>query len=118
MTSFFFKKKGIFMIEITKINMGPNARRLGQIHVKYFDIILKLEVCLYKDEKLWVRMPEIWINASTRKRYTYFDNPDKSQEFQNQVLSQFIEKTGLNLESAIEMRKSGMKKRDKITQNT
>jgi len=96
------------MIEITHIERFADKLKLASLHVKYHNLTIQCDVCLYKNVRLWVRMPEYWMVGNVKKRLVFWENKNDSNDFQNEVIKQFTEKTGLTLEKAIEIKNNIM----------
>lgn len=93
------------MIDIVKIEMKATSTRLGIVFVKYYDAVISCDICIYKDKNLWIRMPEIWLSKNVKRAFVFWEEKEKSDEFQNKVLKKVFDMIGLTLEKAIEMRK-------------
>jgi hypothetical protein len=94
------------MIEVVEVNMHSYGSRLGVVKVKYYDLVLICDLCLYRKEKLWIRMPEMWTANATKKRFVFWEDKEKSDEFQQTVLLKVKEMVGLTLEDAVELKQS------------
>ena len=57
------------MIEVVKAKLSPNETRIAEAHIKYFGLTLICDICLYKNESLWIRMPELWVTPESKKRF-------------------------------------------------
>lgn len=99
------------MIDVKSAEIAPNKFRIGYVIVMYHDLRLRCEICLYKDIKLWIRMPEIWLNDAIKKRYVFWDETEKSDEFQKIILKKVFDLIGLTVESAIKIRNEYQEKR-------
>ncbi len=100
------------MIDVKKIEIRPSSYRLGIVVIKYYDLVISCDLCVYKKEKLWLRMPEIWLSETDKKRFVWWEENSFSEEFQNIVLKKVFDMVGLTLEKAIEMRKDFFAKRN------
>ncbi len=103
------------MIDVVKIIEKPTTTRLGIVHVKYYELVLCCEYCIYKEEKLWIRMPEVWLTTEVKKSYVYWMEKDKSAEFQMCVLKKLFDMINLTLDSAKKIRADFFKKRKQVT---
>lgn len=107
------------MIEISDVVFHVNRMRLGHLKVKYYDLTIKCDLCLYKNQKLWVRMPEIWI-GNHKHNFIYWESKEKSRESQDIILNKVFDLTGFTLEKAIKLKNEWTaikKKADKNKQN-
>lgn len=104
------------MIQVVKVQIGVNLFRIGTVDVKYYDLIIVCDLCLYKNSHLWVRTPEIWLTKDLKKRFIYFEDRIKSDEFQRFCLDGALEISGLTLQKGIELRREFFKKTKKVTQ--
>ncbi len=103
----------MIMIDIVEVKIRPSTSRLGIVIVKYYNLVLSCDLCLYKAEKLWIRMPEIWLQNSEKKRIVWWEEKNFSDDFQNLVLKKVFDMVGLTLENAIELRKDFFAKKIK-----
>lgn len=99
------------MIDVKSAEIAPNKLRIGFVIVTYYDLRLRCEICLYKDIRLWIRMPEIWLNDSVKKQYVFWDDNEKSDEFQKIILSKVFDLLGLSVEKAVAIKKEHNEKR-------
>lgn len=93
------------MIEVFNINLSPDWNRLGTLCVRYYDLAFCCQICVYKYEKLYIRMPEIWVNRETKKQFMWWPTKDESVKFQEMVLKKVFDMVGLTLETAVQMKK-------------
>jgi len=101
------------MIDVVKVEIRPSSFRLGIVIVSYYDLVLSCDLCIYKEEKLWIRMPEMWINHNEKKKFVWWQEKNFSDDFQNLVLKKVFDMVGLTLEQAIELRKDFFAKKIK-----
>lgn len=101
------------MITIENIDIRPNKLRLATMLIKYYDILIKCDLVLFRKEKLWVRMPEVWITKEHKMRFVEWESKNKSDEFQESLLNKVFEMVGLDLEKAIELSQEFKKKKKK-----
>lgn len=111
----FFEIQDAFMIEIMKIEMKPTLTRLGLVFVKYYGLVISCDICIYKKEKLWIRMPEVWLTEDVKRGFAFWLDKEESNQFQITVLKKVFDMIGLTLEKAIDMRKQFFKERNKMT---
>lgn len=105
------------MIEVLRVDICPTAFRIGSVLVKYYEALICCDLCLYKDDNFWIRMPEIWVNKTTKRQFVFWESKDKSDEFQKEVLKKVFDMIPLTLEGAIQMRKDFFAKRKEMTLN-
>ena len=85
--------------EILDFISAPTKGRLGQIIVKYHDLVMKCDLVFFiKEQKAWIRMPEIWLNPTTKLAYCYWPNREISDNFQKLILNKLFEKYSLDAE--------------------
>lgn len=96
------------MIEVVGIFRKANERKLASLTVKYHDLMIKCDLCLFNEEKLWVRMPEVWMKKQQKQQFVFWPGKDLSDEFQKEVIKQVMEKTGLTMSKAIEIKRGIM----------
>ncbi len=101
------------MIEVIQVQMKPEMNRIGIVLVKYYDLVLYCDFCLYKGVNLWVRMPELWLERDLKQHFVMWPEKKDSDEFQKIVLQQIIQKTGMTVEKAREMRQDVWRKNKK-----
>ncbi len=90
------------MIDVEMFKISLNAGRIAAIHVRYHDCLLMCDLCLYKREKLWIRMPERWTGVH-KIRYIYWDSKEISDKFQNRVLEIIRDKYKFDLPDAVKL---------------
>lgn len=103
------------MLEVLNVEIKVNQCRLGNVYVRYHDLLIACEVCLYKEEKLWIRMPEVWITKEQKKPYVRWVDKKNSDKFQELILSKVFDMVGLTLEDAIKMKNEFNSKRKSLT---
>lgn len=103
------------MIKLLKVVLKPKKHRLGLLYIKYYNLTIRCDLCLYKNEKLWVRMPEKWTNPENKKKFVFWENKDDSNAFQQIVLDQLHKKSKFNLQEAIELRKKFLEQKNDDT---
>lgn len=103
------------MIEVVNVNIQACAFRMGCVLVKYHELLICCDLCLYKDQNFWIRMPETWVSNKTKRQFVFWDNLEKSDDFQKEVLKKVFDVIPLTLESAIKMRKDFFAEKKKMT---
>jgi len=106
------------MLSIHKIHKAQSPLRLALVKVRYYDLIISCDLCLYKREKLWIRMPEIWVTETKKKRFCWWPTPEISGGFQDLILTLVMKEMDLTLEKAIEMNKNFKLNKKKTRQKT
>lgn len=97
------------MIEVLKYAFKPSPTRIGYVHVKFHGMVIKCDLCLWKYEKIWLRMPEVW-QGDKKKRFMYWQTQEESDMFQEDVLTKLKRLSDLSLEKAIELKNIYVKK--------
>jgi UV DNA damage repair endonuclease len=103
------------MYEVLKADLRPNTRRIASVLVKYYDLVMNCDICIYKNEKLWVRMPEVWMTPDLKVRFAYWDGKEKSEEFQDYVLKKVFDMIGLDIEMAVKLKTEAFAKKKRMT---
>lgn len=94
------------MLKINKIEPWQNSNRLALVKVAYYDLIISCDLCLFKNEKLWIRMPEMWVTPDKKKKFCWWPTTEISDGFQGLILNLVCKEMDLTLEKAIEMKKN------------
>ena len=102
------------MIQIVNFKEMPTRTRLAIVMVRYFDIIIRCDLCIYKDEHLWVRMPEEW-KGDTKYQYVFWEDKKRSDDFQQEVLTKIYENFGYDVAKAMDVREQLRKQRKEST---
>ncbi len=105
------------MIEVLKIDMKTTKTRLGVVYIKYYNLVVCCDICIYKNENLWLRMPEIWLTPTIKRSFVFWESKQDSKDFQKDVLNKLFDMVGLTLESAMQMRAAFFAKRKEMTNN-
>lgn len=105
------------MIEVLKVDMRTNGVRIGSVMLKYYQAIICCDLCLYKNQNFWIRMPEIWVTKTTKRQFVFWETRELSDAFQKEVLKKVFDVVPLTVEKAIEMRKDFFATRKKMTLN-
>jgi hypothetical protein len=104
------------MIEVLNYEIKPTPMRLGWINVRYHDILIRCSICVFKDEKLFVRMPEMFLKER-KMQFVSWISRKHSNAFQNQMLEYLKEKEGLDLAKAVILKAQGQEKKKKDDNN-
>lgn len=103
------------MYEVLKANLKPNTRRIASVLIKYYDLVMNCDICLYKNEKLWVRMPEVWMTPELKVKFAYWDGKEKSDQFQDYVLKKVFDMLGLDVAMAQKLKAEAYGKKKRMT---
>ena len=87
-------------LHVIEARLAVNSFRIAEVLVRHHSLGLYLDVCLYKEEKLLVSIPEIWIHKKQKKVWVWFNKTDYD-ECQRIVLNKVFDMLGLDLETAI-----------------
>jgi|SRR5690606_5172597 len=106
-------------MEIELINFQKKILRnkLGILLIKYGDLHIKCDLVYSPTyEKIWIRMPEVWLTPSYKLHYCCWSTKKKSDEFQKEVLKKLIAKYSLDFPEVKKMHEEGMElqKRKKL----
>jgi hypothetical protein len=104
------------MTEVLLVEVKPSAFRIGTVFLRYYDLSMSCDICLFKNERLWIRLPEMWISQTKKISFVRWIDKGHSDNFQKLILSKVFDMVGLTLESAIEMKDEFFRKRKKLTQ--
>jgi len=102
------------MFELVKVVPMPSRNRLGALHIRYHDMLIMCDLCLYKFEKLYIRLPERWFQDGTKVNFLYMLGEKVNQELQETIIEKIKLTTGLTLERAIEIKKSLFSKKKRV----
>ena len=95
-------------IEVLEFKKKVTAERLGILTIRYYNIVMKCDLVLYRNERLWIRMAETWKNE-TKRRFVWWNEPESSTIFQTTCLALLHEKFDMHLDAAIEMKEAAKK---------
>ncbi len=105
------------MLEVLRVIIRPGPRRIACVHVKYHDIILMCDLCIYKNEKLWIRMPEHWATPTLKVSSAHWEDKAISDTFQMMVLDMIKKQMGFDLKAAIKIKQEWLSKKKKADKN-
>lgn len=103
------------MTEVLDAQISVTKKRIGTLLLNHEGLIVSCEICVYKDEKLWIRMPEIWTHKETKCRLAFWESKELSDQKQEIILNKVFAMLDLNLEKAIELRKNFFTTRKELT---
>lgn len=79
-------------VEILEFKLKADARKLGTILIRYHELEMKCELVYNrKDDRMWVRMPEVWLTPEKKVSYCHWPNRTISDKFQKEVLNKLQE---------------------------
>lgn len=103
------------MFNVLEAAIWPTSTRIGTVIVKYYNLVLCCDICLYKDQHLWIRMPEMWITKEKKIRFVYWQNEQESKEFQAYVLKKVFDMLDLSVDKAVSFRQVFFRHRKELT---
>ena len=103
------------MPTIKEVELKINKSRIGIAHIEYHGLVMMCEICVYKKMKIWIRMPEVWMTPDFKKKFIYWPDKSKSDEFQKKIVSSLEKDHGFSLELALELKKRYDDERKKMT---
>jgi hypothetical protein len=91
-------------INILDFNVLVCKTKIGIAIIRYGDLLLRCELVYNtKYKKVWLRMPEIWLNNKFKLKYCHWPNQQISDKFQEKAIGQIYKNYSLNLEKIIEL---------------
>lgn len=102
-------------LHVIEARLAVNSFRIAEVLVRHHSLGLYLDVCLYKEEKLLVSIPEIWIHKKQKKKFGFWFNKTDYDECQRIVLNKVFDMLGLDLETAIKEQTSFFDNKKKLT---
>lgn len=90
------------MIEILRFDKRVTKDSVGNIIVRYHDILMRCEIVIYRKKKLWIRMPEKWINGFKFPYVKWLSN-EISSEFQKLMIKKLFDKYNFDLDAALDL---------------
>lgn len=102
-------------LHVVEAKLAVNKFRVAEVLVNFHGLGLYLDVCLYKKEKLWVRMPEIWLRRTHKRKFGFWFDKADSDKCQEIILNKVFDMLGLDLETAIKERDSFFAKKKELT---
>ena len=103
------------MLEVLSAEISVTKKRLGTVVINHEGLIVYCEICVYKDEKLWIRMPEYWTCKGNKIHLACWESKEISDEKQVIILNKVFAMLDLNLEKALELRKNFFTTRKELT---
>lgn len=102
-------------LKVIEVRLAVNTFRIAEVLVNFHGLGLYLDVCVYKDEKLWVRMPEIWLHRTTKRKFGFWFNKADSDKCQEIILNKVFDMIGLDLDTAIKEKHNFFASKNKLT---
>lgn len=91
---------------VIEARVAVNKRRIGTVTLNQGGLMIYCDICLYKDEKLWIRMPEYWVNEETKIRFAFWETKELSDQKQDFILKKVFDMIGLDVPRAVEEKKA------------
>jgi Holliday junction resolvase RusA-like endonuclease len=104
------------MIKIIKLGIEPKPFRIGWVNVQYHDIVIRCSICVFKEEKIYIRMPEMFVKDE-KLPYVFWQSKKDSDNFQKEVLKALKLSIGLDLKKAVELKREGHEKKKEGDKN-
>ena len=104
------------MIKISKLGIKPCAYRIGWVNVQYHEVTMRCNICLYKKEKLYIRMPEVYIK-NEKFPFVFWESPKVSANFQKEVLKLLKVSIGLDVAKAVKLKEDWENSNKEIDKN-
>lgn len=93
-------------IEIVEFKIQPDQRRLAWVLIQYGNLFLNCDLVYHiKDQKLWIRMPEIW-KDDKKIRSCFWPNKAISDNFQKETLEKIYKNYDFSLEKVLKEKKN------------
>ncbi len=89
------------MIEVVSVEKCPTRQSLAKVIIKYYDLTMYCELCMFKDQNLWIRMPEIWRTKTYKQKYVWWGDDKVSSAFQVVVLKKVFDMLDLPLDATM-----------------
>ncbi len=105
------------MLKILNVAVKPSKTRIAAVLVRYHDLLIACDLCVYNNEKLWIRMPEYWNKLSEKIHLVFWDDKETSDCFQAIVLAKVKIFSGLDLEKALAIKQKWIAYRKRIDRN-
>lgn len=104
-----------FMLQVLNAQISITKKRLGILLINHEDLIVSCKICVYMNEKLWIRMPEFWTREGNKIQKSWWESKELLDEKQVIILNKVFAMIDLNLEKAIELRKNFFTTRKQLT---
>jgi hypothetical protein len=104
------------MLEIYDVVLHADDNRIGRVNVSYHELEILCDICVYKQERLWIRFPERWMKDK-KIRLVHWKEKEISDQYQQIILNKVFEMVGLDLEKGLELKKNHLAKKKKTDKN-
>jgi hypothetical protein len=101
--------------QVLSAEISVTQRRIGRVTINHEGLIVCCEICVYNDEKLWIRMPEFWPNKQNKIRLAFWESKELSDQKQELILKKVFDMLDLNVEKAVQLRKDFFTTRKELT---
>ena len=88
-------------VEVLDFRQKVRGVNVGTLYVKYHNLLIKCDLCVYKYSQVWVRMPEVWFTKDKKTSFCRWPNQQISDDFQKEVLKKTFAKYDLDTEKVI-----------------
>lgn len=103
------------MTDVLEAEISVSKRRIGRVVINHEGLIVCCDICLYKDQKLWIRMPEIWLDNEKKLRLVFWETQQISDEKQEIILNKVLDILDLDIEKAKKLKKDFFTERKELT---
>ncbi len=103
------------MTIVLKAEIDITKRRIGKVFINHEGLVFWCDICIYNDEKLWIRMPEFWVDKKNKLRILNWENQEVSDEKQVFILKKVFDMLDLDLEKAICLKKDFFATKKQLT---
>lgn len=92
--------------ELIDLEVAVSDRRIAHALVRYYRMFIRCDLVYYPPlEKVWIRLPEFWVNKA-KVRHCYWARQEVSEDFQERILNEVYSKYELSLEKVKELHQS------------
>lgn len=103
------------MLSVLEAKVDPSKTRIGTVVIGYYNLVLQCDLCLYKNEHLYVRLPEWRILPEEKRRLAFFPTKDVSDTFQEKILGMVQDMLEITVDKAIAIKKDYFDRRKELT---
>ena len=89
--------------------------RLGRVLLNHHGLVFCADICLYKEERLWIRMPEYWTTPTNKFKIAYWESKELSDEKQHLILKKVFDILGLDLQKGLQLKRDFLTTRKELT---
>jgi len=94
------------MTIVVSARIDADAWRIGEVVIDHYGLMVSCDICIYKNEKLWIRMPEFWLGNQSKVRKTWWKDQALSDEMQVFILKKVFDMIELDVPRAIAEKKA------------